>query len=436
MDTLTSTPALQFTVIFLALLSTQFSLRVLLALRQLRHVVRHRHAVPEAFEHAISLESHQRAADYTRAKVGLALSELLVHTLWLLLLTVGGGLAWVQSMLGTLWASVFPAELPGPGLDYQLSLILTVIALGSLLDLPFSWWRHFVVDERFGFNRMTLRLWLSDGIKGVLVGAALGIPFLMLVLWLMDRTADHWWLWAWAAWMVFQIGVLVLWPTLIAPLFNRFEPLEDGPLRDRVEALLRRCGFSSSGLFVMDGSRRSTHGNAYFTGLGRAKRIVFFDTLMRQLGSHEIEAVLAHELGHFKHRHILQRMLLSAALSLAALALLGWTMQQAWFYRGLGLVPLPGSQAACALVLFSLVLPVFLFPLQPLMSWWSRRHEFEADAYAARQTQPDDLISALVKLYKDNAATLTPDPLHSAIYDSHPPAPIRIARLRTLAALL
>jgi len=423
----------QFTLAFLALLATQFSLRMLLALRHLRHVVRHRGAVPDAFQHSISLESHQRAADYTRAKIGLGMSELLVHTLWLLLLTVGGGLAWIQSELGTVWATAFPEELPGPGLDYQVSLMLVVVALGSLLDLPFSWWRHFRVDARFGFNRMSLGLWLSDGIKGVLVGAALGIPFLVLVLWLMDRAAAQWWVWAWAAWIGFQLVVLVLWPTLIAPLFNRFEPLEDGLLRDRVEALLRRCGFSSKGLFVMDGSRRSAHGNAYFTGMGRAKRIVFFDTLMSQLRTSEIEAVLAHELGHFRHQHILQRMLVSAVMSLAALALLGWMLEQPWFYRGLGLVPLPGSQAACALILFALVLPTFLFPLQPLMSWWSRRHEFEADAYAAQQTQAADLISALVKMYKDNAATLTPDPLHSAIYDSHPPAPIRIARLRALA---
>jgi STE24 endopeptidase len=424
----------QFTLAFLALLATQFSLRMLLALRHLRHVVRHRGAVPDAFQHTISLESHQRAADYTRAKIGLAVSELLVHTLWLLLLTVGGGLAWIQSALGTVWATAFPEEVPGPGLDYQMSLMLVVVALGSLLDLPFSWWRHFRVDARFGFNRMSLRLWVSDLVKGVLVGAALGIPFLVLVLWLMDRAAAQWWIWAWAAWIGFQFVVLVLWPTLIAPLFNRFEPLEDGPLRERVEALLRRCGFSSKGLFVMDGSRRSAHGNAYFTGMGRAKRIVFFDTLMNQLRASEIEAVLAHELGHFRHQHILQRMLVSAVMSLAALALLGWMMEQPWFYRGLGLVPLPGSQAACALILFALALPAFLFPLQPLMSWWSRRHEFEADAYAAQQTQAADLISALVKMYEDNAATLTPDPLHSAIYDSHPPAPIRIARLRALAS--
>jgi len=425
---------MHFTLVFLAFLTAQFSLRMVLALRHLRHVVRHRGAVPDDFQHSISLANHQRAADYTRAKIGLASSELLVQTLWIVLLTVGGGLGWIQSTVGTIWATLFPEELPGPGLDYQVSLILVVLLLGALLDLPFSWWRHFRTDARFGFNRMSFWLWASDGIKGLLVGAALGIPFLVFVLWLMERTAGFWWVWAWTAWIAFQLAVMLLWPTLIAPLFNRFEPLEEGPLRARVEALLRRCGFSSKGLFVMDGSRRSAHGNAYFTGLGRAKRIVFFDTLMSQLGADEIEAVLAHELGHFKHRHLLQRMVSSAVTSFFALAVLGWIMEQAWFYRGLGLVPLPGSQAACALILFAIVLPVFLFPLQPLMSWWSRRHEFEADAYAARHARAADLISALVKMTKDNAATLTPDPLHSAVFDSHPPAPIRIARLRALAA--
>jgi STE24 endopeptidase len=250
---------------------------------------------------------------------------------------------------------------------------------------------------------------------------------------MMQQTGQHWWLWVWATWMIFQLSVMVIWPTWIAPLFNRFEPLQEGEVKDAVESLLNRCGFSSQGLFVMDGSKRSAHGNAYFTGMGQAKRIVFFDTLLNQLSTPEIEAVLAHELGHFKHRHILKRIVLSAVFSFLALALLAWVMNQAWFYRGLGLIPLPGSQPAAALLLFSLAIPVFLFPIQPLMSWWSRKHEFEADAYAASQTRAADLESALIKLMKDNAATLTPDPLHSAIYDSHPPAPIRIARLQHLS---
>lgn len=421
-----------FSLIFVLLLATQFSVRLYLAQRQLRHVMQHRDQVPIAFGERISIENHQRAADYTRAKVSATIFEMLVHSLWLIVLTLGGLLTQIQSWIASVLLVWMPDELPGPGLAFQVSLMMTVMVLGSLIDVGFSLWRQFVIDQRFGFNRMSLALWCSDQIKSLVISVLLGVPFLLFVLWMMEQSGARWWLWVWASWMLFQLGVMVLWPSWIAPLFNRFEPLQEGDVKTAVESLLARCGFSSQGLFVMDGSKRSSHGNAYFTGMGKAKRIVFFDTLLAQLSPREIEAVLAHELGHFKHRHLVKRLLLSAAFSFAALALLAWVMDQSWFYRGLGLIPLPGSQNAAALLLFSLVLSVFLFPLQPLMSWWSRQHEFEADAYAASQTDAADLESALIKLVKDNAATLTPDPLHSAVYDSHPPAPIRIARLQQL----
>ncbi|MBU3746597.1 MAG: M48 family peptidase [Betaproteobacteria bacterium] len=424
---------LDFSLVFLFLLASQFSIKLYLAQRQIRHVVQHRNQVPLAFAQRISLENHQRAADYTRAKVSTAMFEMLIQSMWLVLLTVGGLLSQIQSILGSVWLMLFPQDIPGTGLDFQVCLMMMVIMLGSLIDIPFSLWRQFVIDQRFGFNRMTLGLWMSDQVKGMAISLIIGIPFLALVLWMMQQTGQYWWLWVWAVWMLFQLAVMVIWPTWIAPMFNRFEPLQEGDVKRAVESLLNRCGFSSQGLFVMDGSKRSAHGNAYFTGMGKSKRIVFFDTLLAQLTPYEIEAVLAHELGHFKHRHILKRIVLSAVFSFLALALLAWVMNQAWFYRGLGLIPLPGSQSAAALLLFSLILPVFLFPIQPLMSWWSRKHEFEADAYAASQTNAADLESALVKLIKDNASTLTPDPLHSAIYDSHPPASIRIARLQALA---
>ena len=423
---------LDFSLIFALFLATQFSIKLYLAQRQIRHVMSHRDHVPAAFQDRISLDSHRRAADYTHAKASAAMFEWLIQSIWLVILTIGGLLSTIQSLVASLWLYWFPDDMPGPGLDFQITWMMTVFVLGSVIDLPFSLWRQFVIDERFGFNRMNLGLWLSDLFKSMIISAMLGIPFLALILWVMSQAGTYWWLWVWLAWMSFQLSVMVLWPTWIAPLFNRFEPLQEGEVKTAVESLLQRCGFSSQGLFVMDGSKRSAHGNAYFTGVGKAKRIVFFDTLLAQLTPKEIEAVLAHELGHFKHRHIVKRIVFSGAFSFLALALLAWIMNQAWFYRGLGLIPLPGSQHAAALLLFSLVLPVFLFPLQPLMSWWSRKHEFEADAYAAAQAEANDLETALIKLVKDNATTLTPDPLHSAIYDSHPPAPIRIERLQHL----
>jgi STE24 endopeptidase len=342
----------------------------------------------------------------------------------LLALTLGGGLA----------ALAFRADLLPVGTLWQdVALVVAVTVLAALVGLPISWYRTFVIEQRFGFNRMTLRLWLADLAKGALLGALLGIPLLILVLWLMARAGTLWWLYAWLVWVAFQLLMLVLFPTVIAPLFNKFQPLADEPLRARVERLLARCGFAAKGLFVMDGSRRSSHGNAYFTGFGAARRIVFFDTLLSRLQPEEIEAVLAHELGHFKLKHVVKRIAWFAAASLVLLALLGWLVGEPWFYGGLG-VPVAPPRYGVALVLFMLALPVFTFLAAPLTSLYSRQHEFEADAYAAEYASASALVAALVKLYEDNANTLTPDPLHSVFYDSHPPAAARIARLEASGA--
>jgi STE24 endopeptidase len=415
-------PALLFTLAFLAALVLSVATRLWLSVRQSRHVARNRHAVPPQFAERIPLSAHQRAADYTVARVRLGMIETLSGAALLLCFTVLGG---IEAL-----ASVARALLPEAPFWRQVMLVAAVALIASLVDLPLSWYRQFGLEKRFGFNRMTPSLFLADLAKGTLLAVLLGLPLLVAVLALMERAGPWWWLWAWLVWVAFNGMVLVLYPTVIAPVFNRFVPLEPGPVRERVERLLARCGFGSKGLFVMDGSRRSAHGNAYFTGFGRSKRIVFFDTLLSRLSPDEIEAVLAHELGHFTHRHILKRVLASFAISLAGLALLGWLSRQPWFYQGLGATPLPGDLlGGYALLLFFLALPVFTFVLQPLGSWMSRRHEFEADAFAARQSSADNLGRALVKLYEDNASTLTPDPVHSAFYDSHPPASIRLARL-------
>lgn len=412
--------------LFALVLLVQWGVRQWLAGRQIRHVLAHRDAVPPAFADRIALSAHQRAADYTVARVRLGMVEASIGVAWLVVLTFLGGLQWLHDAI--------VGDAPDPGILAQGTFVATVFALGAVLDLPFAWIRQFRLDERFGFNRMTQRLFWVDTVKGFAVGAVLALPLLALVLWLMQRAGDGWWLWVWAVWVAFNVAVLLLFPTVIAPLFNRFEPLPEGPVRTRVEALLARCGFAARGLFVMDGSRRSSHGNAYFTGLGRARRIVFFDTLLARLAPDEIEAVLAHELGHFRHRHIAKRIVLGMLASLAALALLGWLSRQPWFYQGLGLVPVPGAQAGAALVLFLLAAPVFGFVVQPLLGMLSRRHEYEADAFAAREAGARPLIAALVKLYEDNAATLTPDRLHSAFHDSHPPAAERVRHLERLAA--
>jgi STE24 endopeptidase len=388
-----------------------------------RHVLAHRAAVPGHFADRITLVSHQKAADYTVARTRLGVIELVVDAVLLVALTLGGGLALIAGWVGAI---------PAPPLPRDVALIVAVALVAGTFALPLAWYRTFVIEERFGFNRMTLRLWIADIVKGALIGAALGIPLATLVLWLMAGAGTLWWLYAWVAWVVFQLLVLALFPTVIAPLFNKFDPLTDPLVRERVERLLARCGFAARGLFVMDGSKRSAHGNAYFTGFGGARRIVLFDTLISRLAPEEIEAVLAHELGHFKLKHVLKRTAWIAAGSLALLALLGWLVNEPWFYAGLG-VPGPAPRYGVALVLFMLALPVFTFLASPLAAMYSRRHEFEADRYAARYASARALITALVKLYEDNATTLTPDPLHSAFFDSHPPAPARIARLELAA---
>jgi STE24 endopeptidase len=401
------------------------ALKYWLAGRQIRHVANARGEVPQAFSERISLSAHQRAADYTIARVRLGMTELALGSAMVLGFTLLGGLQWLHQHL--------IQGLPDSPMIRQLLLLTLVAVISSLVDLPLAWYRQFRLEQRFGFNRMTLGLWLADLIKGVLLSALLGLPLAAAVLWLMNSTGANWWLWTWLLWIGFNLFVLVVYPTVIAPWFNKFEPLPEGDLRERVKALLARSGFQASGLFVMDGSRRSAHGNAYFTGLGRSKRIVFFDTLIQRLEPSEIEAVLAHELGHFKRRHVLKRIISSFSISLAGLWLLGVLAQQPWFYQGLG-VTADRDHQALALLLFFLALPSFTFALQPLMSLVSRSHEFEADAFAAAQTDAGHLVSALVKLYQDNAATLTPDPLHSAFYDSHPPAAQRVARLEQIAA--
>lgn len=410
-----------FTLLFVVVLTIGVAVRLWLASRQIRHVARHRDAVPDVFAERIRLRSHQRAADYTIARTRLGMIETVVDSGMLIVLTLMGGL---QAL------AVSTQALPVAPLLQQLALVTAVVVILGLISLPFTLYRQFVLEQRFGFNRMTLKLFIADAVKGAVLAALLGLPLLAVVLWLMNSAGNLWWLWAWVVWAVFNLAVLWLFPTVIAPMFNKFTPLTDAELADRIKGLADRCGFSLDGLFVMDGSKRSAHGNAYFTGFGKSKRIVFFDTLLSRLNADEIEAVLAHELGHFKHRHIVRRIVLSFAVSLLFLALLGWLANQTWFYTGLGVQPnLLGPNDALALILFFLVMPVFTFLLTPLASWLSRRDEFQADRYAASQTDPARLVSALVKLYDDNAATLTPDPTHSAFYDSHPPAAIRIGRL-------
>ncbi|MGY6154341.1 M48 family metallopeptidase [Paraburkholderia graminis] len=414
-------PTLYFTVLFVVAVVAMVGTKLWLASRQIRFVARHREQVPSQFAGTIALTAHQRAADYTVERTRLTMIEIIVGAAVLIGLTLLGGVQALDLAI-TDWL--------GRGYIGQIALVAAVIAITSAIDLPFDYYRQFVIEQRFGFNRMSKRIFVVDRLKGVLLGAAFGLPLLFVVLWLMNQAGSFWWLWTWIVWVVFQMLVLVLYPSFIAPLFNKFEPLKDEALKSRIEALMKRCGFAAKGLFVMDGSRRSAHGNAYFTGFGAAKRIVFFDTLLARLSGSEIEAVLAHELGHFKRRHVIKRMLVTFAISLAMLALLGWLTQQVWFYEGLGVRPsLIGGNSGLALVLFFLALPVFVFFVTPLGSLTSRKHEFEADAFAATQTDAQDLVNALVKLYEDNASTLTPDPLYTAFYYSHPPASQRIDRL-------
>ncbi len=413
---------------FLAALALSLAVRLWLSWRQIAHVRAHRGKVPDAFVSRIGITAHHKAADYTVARQRVSIVHATVDALLLLAMTLGGGLAAIVAATDAL---------PGGPIVRDVAMFAIAAIVFGCVSVAFSWWHTFRIEERHGFNRMTMRLWFGDLAKGLALAVVLGVPLLAALLWIMGATGPAWWLWAWAAWMAFQLLVLVLYPTLIAPIFNKFTPMEHTVARERVEALLARCGFRSAGLFVMDGSKRSGHGNAYFTGFGKAKRIVFFDTLLLRLSPDEIEAVLAHELGHFRLRHVAKRILWSAVLSLGFLALLAWLARAPWFYTGLGipasLLPAALARPGVALELFLLALPVFTFLLEPLLAAYSRRHEFEADAFATQHASAHALTEALVKLYEDNAATLTPDPLHSAFYDSHPPAAVRIARIRSLA---
>lgn len=411
-----------FTLLFIAFLLTDVALRLWLASRQIRHVQTHRADIPPEFADRIGLYSHQRAADYTTAKTKFFMIERVTEAAVLVGLTLLGGLQFLDTQLGYLFENEMLR---------QLALIGVVLALLGTVGLPFSAWSKFRIEARFGFNRVTPRLFVVDCLKALLLTLLLGIPLTASVLWIMGNAGPDWVWYAWGIWVAFNFLILWLFPTVIAPVFNKFTPLHDAEVTDRIKGLAQRCGFSLNGLFVMDGSKRSAHGNAYFTGFGKARRIVFFDTLLSRLNIDELEAVLAHELGHFKHKHIVKRMAISFFLALVFFLLLGWLSQQVWFYTGLGVVPQLGRpNDALALILFFLAMPVFTFWATPLASWFSRRDEFEADRYAAQQCSPDTLVSALVKLYDDNAATLTPDPVHSAFYDSHPPAVIRIQNLK------
>jgi STE24 endopeptidase len=408
-----------FALLFLAALLTATGLRLWLASRHVRHIQANRGAVPSAFSDDIGLDAHQKAADYSSAKTRLNMKVMTVDAAALLLLTFGGGLQAIDNLAASVFAT-------GILRGVVFVAILTVIL--SVIELPFDLYRTFGIESRFGFNKMTLGMFFGDLAKQAAVGAVLGLPLLFAVLWLMAGMGELWWFYVWLVAVVFMLFVQFIAPSVIAPLFNKFVPMQDGEMKTRIEALIARCGFASKGLFVMDGSKRSSHGNAYFTGFGKSKRIVFFDTLLSRLEIAEIEAVLAHELGHFRMRHVIKRLALLGVFSLIFFFLLGELKNQEWFYQGLH-VAYPATDAM-ALTLFFMVMPAFTFLLQPLLSMYSRRHEFEADQYAAKFTPARDLVHALVKLYKDNASTLTPDPLHSAFYDSHPPALLRIARLQ------
>ena len=410
--------AFTLTLTFVTLLLVTTIIRIWLGKRHIAYMQMHRSQVPAAFNANISLEAHQKAADYSSAKTKLVIIEATAQAGLLALLTIGGGLQWLDDI----WRNLLPNHEIARG----ALIICSAMIVSSLIDIPFDYYKTFVVDENFGFNKMTRAMFFSDLVKHSVVGIILGAPILFAALWLMQGAGQYWWLYLWIIWSVFNLMMLAVYPTFIAPLFNKFTPLKDENLKLRIETLLTKCGFKSQGLFVMDGSSRSSHGNAYFTGFGASKRVVFFDTLLERLNADEIEAVLAHELGHFKHHHVIKRIALMFLISFAGLALLGWLMNQEWFYTGLGVEQMSNYMA---LILFLLVSPVFLFILRPLMASYSRKNEFEADNYAAKHADAKHLVEALVKLYRDNASTLTPDPLHSAFYDSHPPASIRISKL-------
>jgi STE24 endopeptidase len=415
------TPSFLLTLAFAGFLLAGVAVKFWLATRQVRFVAHHRDGVPPPFAGTISLDAHRKAADYTIAKMRFGMLELAFGAVVLLGWTLLGGL---NELNRALLAGM------GAGMVQQLCLLAAFALISGALDLPFTLYQTFVVEERFGFNKMTFRLWLADLLKAGVLGAVIGLPIAALILWLMGAAGDLWWLWAWGVWMAFNLLLLVVYPMFIAPIFNKFKPLDDETIKARVTELMRRCGFAAKGLFVMDGSKRSAHGNAYFTGFGAAKRVVFYDTLLAKLSPSEVDAVLAHELGHFKYKHIIKRVAAMFALSLLGFALLGWLSARGWFYLGLGVQPnLSGPNDALALLLFMMAVPAFTFFISPLMARVSRKHEFEADAYAVQQTNGHDLSSALLKLYEDNASTLTPDPVYVKFYYSHPPASERLARL-------
>lgn len=424
-------PELLMMAAFVAALAVYFTLKLRLNIRQIQYIMAHQHEIPAPFDRRIDLEAHQKSARYAFVKLRLARLGLFISTSVLLIWTLGGGIASLSELVQHL--SVHP-------LHFGVIVLLLFSLINSLFDLPLAYVDQFHVEQAFGFNRMTRGMWLMDLLKNTLLSLVLGAPLLYGVLSFMRMFPDTWWFWAWALFLGFNVLMLWLYPTLIAPLFNKFTPLPEGELKTRLEALLERCGFSSEGMFVMDGSRRSGHGNAYFTGFGRNKRIVFFDTLLAQLTEPQIEAVLAHELGHFHHKHILKRMAWMLPLSLASFALLGWLVKKMWFYAGLGvsdefalldsLAQQPTHLFAVGLLLFSLVLPVFLFIFTPIFSLQSRKDEFEADAFAVKHSNGQDLIDALVAMYHDNASFVGTDPWYSRFYDSHPPAVVRVAHLQ------
>ena len=417
-------PSWILTAAFTLSLVIATALKVWLGIRQARHVALHRNEVPKAFSLNVNLSSHQKAADYTVAKIRVGLLELAMGVIVLVAWTLLGGLSALNAAL---------LQWLGTGMIQQIALLASFVLISGVLDLPLALYQTFVIEERFGFNKMTIRLWLIDLAKSCLIGTLVGLPIATLILWLMGAAGSEWWLWAWCVWMGFNLLLLLVYPSFIAPLFNKFTPLDDQSLKSSVTALMQRCGFTAQGLFVMDGSKRSAHANAYFTGFGAAKRVVFYDTLLARLSVAEVDAVLAHELGHFRHWHIGKRILMMFGLSLLCFSLVGWLATQVWFYQGLGVDPnLNTPNDALALLLFMLSLPVFGFFLTPIFAALSRRHEFEADAYAVAMTSGPDLCTALLKLYEDNASTLTPDPVYAKVYYSHPPASERLARITFL----
>ena len=408
-----------FTLIFLTFLLASVLTRLWLSQRQINHILSHKDKVPEAFAEKISLEEHQKAADYSTTKLKLGRLTLAWETLWLLLWTTGGALSivdswWLQYEFSPLWTGI--------------GVILSLTLLMSLLDLPFSLYSTFVIEERFGFNKTTIKTWITDLLKSASLMMVIGVPLIAVILWLMNQAGQYWWLYAWSVWTAFSLLMMWAFPVFIAPLFNKFSALEDESLKTRIDNLLQRCGFKSKGVFVVDGSNRSAHGIAYFTGFGSNKRIVFYDTLLESLSENEVEAVLAYELGHFKRNHIKKSLALSILMTLGGFALLAWLMNSAWFYSAMGVET---ASTHTALLLFMFVLPVFTYFISPLFSAMSRKHEFEADDFAKQQSDYRALVSALVNMYRENASTLTPDPIHSMFYDSHPPASIRISHLES-----